>query len=122
MSTTAITRINAASAPATGAGSTSGVEISPFTNALSLIGMASRLLNLCAGDFYHVCPFFDVLEQRSLELLGRLYQRYGALLEPSFLYLRFIDDFIDVCVEESDDFLRGAFWRHHAKPDRCLIA
>src|SRR5215510_3170069 len=79
--TIAITRNNAASAPATGAGSTSGVEISPFTNALSLIDISLRLLDLGSRDFYHIRPFFDVLMQVGLKFLGRLYQGNRSLLE-----------------------------------------
>jgi hypothetical protein len=38
---TTITKINAANAPANGAGNTSGVESSPFADALSAIDMGS---------------------------------------------------------------------------------
>src|SRR5262249_5817421 len=92
--TIAITRNNAASAPATGAGSASGVENSPFMTALSLIDISLRLLDLGSRYFYHIRPFFDVLKQIGFELLRRLYQRNRSLLEPGFLYFRFVNDFV----------------------------
>src|SRR5262245_36435079 len=120
--TIAITRNNAASAPATGAGSTSGVEISPFMNALSLIDISFRLLDLGYRDFYHIRPFFDVLEQEGFKFLGRLHQGNRSLLKPDFLYFRFVNDLVDVGVEEADDFFRRSLRGHDTKPDCRFIA
>src|SRR5262249_17984334 len=101
--TTSITRKNAASAPATEAGTTNDDKSSPFTNALSRVGMNSRLLDLGSRHFYHICPFFDVLEQEGFELIRRLNQWYRPLLEPSFLYIGPVDDFINAGVQKVDD-------------------
>src|SRR5215475_3425125 len=120
--TTSITRKNAASAPATEADTTNDDESSPFTNALSRVGMNSRLLDLGSRHFYHICPFFDVLEQEGFELIRLLYQWYRPLLEPSFLYIGPVDDFINAGVQKVDDFLGRAFRGHDPEPDRCLVA
>src|SRR5262249_9917509 len=146
---TTITRNNAASAPAMGAGSTRGVESAPFMDALSTIGISPpifaqnlirnpyvrpqmrsnanlsgiiRLLNLGSRNFYHIGPFFDVFAQVSVKFLRSLHQRNRPLLEPCCLYLRQIDDLVDGSIEESNDFLRSILRRHDTKPNRRLVA
>src|SRR5581483_128143 len=116
---------NAASAPATGAGNTSGVESSPSIKVLLIVGIVcdftKALLDFCSRYFYHVGPLFDVLAEIGVEFLRGFDQRNRTLLKPRFLHLRLVDHFVDVAVEEGNNLLRRAFGRHDAKPDRGFI-